>query len=52
MSVEAGNDEGTAETHKISKSQGPRIGCPRCGAQTTWQQTVFTKIKNAITVGK
>ena len=52
VSVEAGNDEGTAETHKISKSQGPRKGCPRCGGTNHMAANCFHKDKECNHCGK
>ena len=52
VSVEAGNDEGTAETHKISKSQGPRKGCPRCGGTNPMAANCFHKDKECNHCGK
>eukprot|EP00731_Ephydatia_muelleri_P009464 Em0005g50a len=52
VSVEAGNDEGTSETHKISKSQGPRKGCPRCGGTNHMAANCFHKDKECNHCGK
>ena len=45
VSVGAGNDEGTAEAHKISETQGPRKGCSRCGGTNHMATNCFHKGK-------
>lgn len=52
VSVEDGNDEGTAEAHKISKMQGPRKGCFRCGGTNHMATNCFHKDKECNRCGK
>ena len=52
VSVEAGNDEELRRHIRFLNGKVLEKVVLDVGAQTTGQQTVFTKIKNAITVGR